>query len=411
MAGSPIFVVGVQRSGTTLLAAMLAAHSRLSCGPETHFFRRLAAVDEASLADERNWPQAATDFVSGITHIGATPGTTTTLLAKYRLDRDAIATFLAGRRPSIPAALEAVTAQYMAARGKVRWVEKTPDHLLYLEAIRRHFPDAPIVRILRDPRDVAVSLMKVPWGARSFLEGLLFWERMDAASRDFFLSDRHSYTLRFEDLVSDPAGELQKLCNFVGETFEPAMLDTSATGEEINARKAPWKEKVSKAADRSRAGAWREALSTREKQLSEAILGLRLRECGYPADCEFKGFARVCHGGLFEAGQEALEALAAEGFRFWPAHPGEAAAVEVWLGDPSVWLGTDPVVRMKRAAGWLTRLVRSQTVGPSLRWIPGPRDARSGPADALLRQWLGRRALPPPPAHAAPAPVPDTATR
>jgi hypothetical protein len=60
--------------------------------------------------------------------------------------------------------LESLAATSASAAGKARWVEKTPNHLLYLEEIRRYYPSAFILRIVRDPRDVALSLTGVPFG-------------------------------------------------------------------------------------------------------------------------------------------------------------------------------------------------------------------------------------------------------
>ena len=106
------------------------------------------------------------------------------------------------------------------AAGKARWVEKSPIHLLYLREVRRAFPRAPIVRIVRDPRDVALSLERVPWGPDSVAGGLLLWRRFDEASRRFFATDPLTRTVSYERLVRDPALVLEELCEFLGEEVE-----------------------------------------------------------------------------------------------------------------------------------------------------------------------------------------------
>ncbi|MFO7537303.1 MAG: sulfotransferase, partial [Chloroflexota bacterium] len=174
MSKPPIFIVGVQRSGTTLLAALLAAHSRLSCGPETHFFRWLAQTEPDLLCAEEVWPETAVSFLNRINHTNYKGEGKRPLLAKYGLSESDVAAYLQNKRPSVAAVLAAVTEPYMHHVGKQRWVEKTPDHIEYLPLIRTHFPDSPIIYIVRDPRDVALSLMKVPWGATSLLEGLFY---------------------------------------------------------------------------------------------------------------------------------------------------------------------------------------------------------------------------------------------
>src|SRR5262249_35614363 len=163
---APVFVVGVPRSGTTLLTALLGAHSRLSCSPESAFFAKLSKSNIDELLDSSHWPVRALDFLYSI-RIGDVP-----VPDRYAIPREALISYLKSRRPSPPAMLEALTQQYMIAVGKRRWVEKTPKHLVHASMIRRYYPHSPIIRIVRDPRDLALSLMSVPFGTNTFLGGL-----------------------------------------------------------------------------------------------------------------------------------------------------------------------------------------------------------------------------------------------
>ena len=387
----PIFIVGVQRSGTTLLAAMLAAHSRLSCGPETHFFRRLAQVDAASLCAPDTWPCAAAQFVRSITHTGVEPHTRKSLVDKYRLAPDSIDTYLRTKAPSIPEILRSVTEQHMIAKAKVRWVEKTPDHLLHTAAIREYFPGAPIIHIVRDPRDVALSLMNVPWGVKSLLEGLLYWERLERTSRDFFSTDRLCHTVRFEDLVGSPARELQKICEFIGEAYEEGMLDTSRTGSEINARNAPWKNKVSQAVDVSRLEVWRAELTESENRLAEAVLGDHIEALGYPREATFARLGRIRPQiSAAESYDGALGTLASYGLRFWKARPDERSQATVYLGQPGTgeWR-----VEQDGENGYvlpvLTDIARAAISKTDVYWVPNSDDRRwTGCVGFLLKKCL-----------------------
>ena len=289
----PIFIVGVQRSGTTLLAAMLAAHSRISCGPETHFFRKLTDADVRALTDPGSWPRPATDFICAIGSTGFAESEQTVLIQKYNLERADVEQFLAQASPSVASMLAALTVPYMQRRHKLRWAEKTPDHLQHLAWIRESFPHAPIVNIVRDPRDVALSLGKVPWGVKSFTEGLLYWERVHASGVQFLANDALSYSLRFEDLLAAPRETLGGLCAFLGEDFEPAMLDTSATGKQVNSEGAPWKRKASEPIDTARMYTWRKELTTSQNQLAEALLGNWLNTYNYPRDARFTRLGKI----------------------------------------------------------------------------------------------------------------------
>ena len=170
---TPVFVVGIPRSGTTLLAAMLAAHSRLSCGPETRFFRFLDKTHPHELF--KSWPDNAVNFLLNITLIKSVP-------EHYGLTKDQLDSYLTKREPSIPVILSSLTEQYMQRAGKNRWVEKSPEHILFVDDIRRYFPHSLIIRILRDPRDTVLSMMKTPWAPHDFVAALFYRRKIDEKS-------------------------------------------------------------------------------------------------------------------------------------------------------------------------------------------------------------------------------------
>ena len=94
MSRVPIFVVGVPRSGTTLLAAMLSAHSRMSCGPETHLFPWVSRVDGERLCDKDLWPDTATEFLSSISFSTYSGSQRIQLIEKYQLEEKDVYRFL-----------------------------------------------------------------------------------------------------------------------------------------------------------------------------------------------------------------------------------------------------------------------------------------------------------------------------
>ena len=144
----PVFVVGGPRSGTTLLSAMLAAHSAFDCGPETHACRagsRLAGSERSRILDPADWPRRATAFVTSLS-LGKQP-----IHPMYGLTVEDVRSWLAASPPSLAAMLESLTEQRALRNGAPRWVEKTPRHLEVPELIAETWPGARIVRIVRDP--------------------------------------------------------------------------------------------------------------------------------------------------------------------------------------------------------------------------------------------------------------------
>lgn len=398
MNGDPIFIVGAPRSGTTLLAAQLSAHSKLSCGPETHFFRWLATTSTQPLLDRHTWPQAALDFIASIRYRQFQDQSTAQLITKYGVTLQEIETALRDAQPSVAAMLASITEPYMRAAGKVRWVEKTPDHIEHLQLIRRHFPRSPIIHIVRDPRDVALSLTRVPWGAASLTEAFLHIRKLDCASADFLENDPGSHTLHFEDLLQDPRRELQKICDFIDEPFEARMLNTAETGQRVNSRNAPWKEKASQPIDKDRIAVWRKELTPAQNRLAEAIVGNILQRHNYPVDQQPPTLAALFPTDQMLLKHDALvDALLDRGIRLWQQTKDEQPTVKIFVGDPShvSWLGQSHSQRLASTFAIATDILRARRSGQQLYWIPVDDNASwSGLSAHLLSRLLAPHKLP-----------------
>lgn len=372
---SPIFVVGAPRSGTTLLAAMLGAHPRIEAGPETLFFGALEAADLALLLDPIRWPGPATDLVCGL-HLRDVP-----VHELYGRDRDHVHASLAARAPSIQAMLESLTAEHAAAHGKARWVEKTPRHLLDVATIRRLWPDARIVRMVRDPRDVALSQSRMPFQSSSVVVNLCQIARFDRASRAFFARDTGAITTRFEDLLSEPERELRRLCAFLGETFVPAMIEGRSGGETLAAPHETWKDGSHEPLDPSRAGRWPTEMDPAVQRFAALQLREQLRAHGYPGAREpRRSIAVIPIGDRLATKQEALVlALAAQDAVI--ATPGPTDASELGDHDEIVFWGLAGQLGLTLPAG---RLAHAAAVA-RLSALLAARRARGRPAIWIRR--------------------------
>lgn len=396
---APIFVVGVPRSGTTLLAAMLSAHSRLDCGPESRFFpahRDLPPSRKRGLLEPSDWPAGATDFVCGLTNQGHR------VHELFGLEREAVQGWLEQCKPSVSAMLESLTAQRAARNGKTRWVEKTPWHLLALPLIRRSWPSAPIVRIVRDPRDVALSLSRVPFFGGSLVSNLVHVDNYDRDSRAFLSRDSLSFTLRYEDLVTDPVGQLQRLCDLLGEDYQPGMIDSRQANGGVAAEHEWWKSDVAGPIDTSRIGRWRTEMPPEVQEFAGLHLAGYLEEHGYEGARSARRYLVVVpvdHGlGVKHEGM--LLDLAARGIaieRPVPRSPAELAHQDdlVFCGvrgqlDPL--RGSGPRRRLTGVARLALSLAHRRIRGRAALWVRHPTRRPRRPTDpgelavlALLR--------------------------
>jgi hypothetical protein len=260
----PVFVVGCPRSGTTLLRIILDGHSRLSIPPESHFVvaldrrgdRGLVTVDDI-LAHPR-WEH-------------------------WDIDDDEVRRAVETRRPTAYAELiRTVFECYAASRGKVRWGDKTPGYVSYIPRLLRLFPEAQIVHIIRDGREVAASMVEQPWGPKRAVVAAYRWRRKVGAGRRAGrrLQPDQYLELRLEDLIAAPELVVRRLCAFLDESFEPEMLDYPARAPAMFPPDDTGTRHV-----REPLGAdirdWRARLSAREQRAVGAVCHRQLTRLGY----------------------------------------------------------------------------------------------------------------------------------
>lgn len=282
------FIVGAARSGTTLLRLMLDAHPRIAIPAETGFFMALADARAAG-------------------SLPATPDELLRLLVglptwqDLTISQDDYRHALAEVRPfSVGNGLRAFYRLYAEHHGKPVWGDKSPHHCFHLPLIQATLPEAHMIHVIRDGRDVAHSLRGV-WFAPSqdMAELAGYWASAVRAGRQGGVSCRHYLEVRFEALVKEPRQTLQAVCRFLELPYDDCMLSYHATARErlleakgreaadgtllvSQEQRLAQQQLTSSPPDERRAGAWRQALSSEEVHQFESVAGGLLAELGYP---------------------------------------------------------------------------------------------------------------------------------
>lgn len=382
---APIFIVGVPRSGTTLLAALLAAHSRLSCGPETHVLSFARGAGRSSRSFQKNWPQTGVEFLEANEHVGKS------VIDNYGVSREAVHKQLEHWEPGLQSLLRVLPELERIRAGKARWVEKTPNHLGEVQLIRKLFPDSPIIQIVRDPRDVALSLTKVPWGRRGFLQGLEYWRQFQTASRRFFETDPRSKVLKYEDLLLDPVRTLQTLCEFLGESFESEMLDTSKSGAAVNRAQEPWKVRVTQSIEAGLVKRWKQEATVAENCFAEALLGDQLDRFQYDREHAFRRYWKLCTA-IKDRNFPELSRLAEAGIRFWADSKSERPEAACFLGDPdqAFWFSGGIASRLTSVAQVVATVALCRLRGMEIAWVREPPQTKPSKCARLVTAALPR---------------------
>lgn len=270
---SPLFVVGMPRSGTTLLSAMLDAHSQIAITPETHFYTRCRSA-EAPEADTVEEVWECLRQQPGVQDMQLTDAERRRIVERaQQVDR-----------PGPPALLRALGTTFAERSGAAVWGEKTPDHLAHVSALLRDFPSAAVVCIVRDPRDVCLSLQGVPWNRDSLPEAAWTWRQYARASERYRDAFPHQFReLRYEELLTRPEALLRDVLRWLEVPFEERVLAFHQySSGSVDAGREPWKAKTQRPLDPSNKEKWRDRMSDAERAVVEWIAGAVMDANGYP---------------------------------------------------------------------------------------------------------------------------------
>ena len=272
---APVFVLGCGRSGTKLLY-----HTLLSAGgfavyhAESNAFN-LIGLRFGSLSRLENrralldhWLRSKLFYRSGLTREEIEP--------KILADCHNAADFLR-------ILMETIARK----QGVERWAESTPLHLLYLPVIKKLFPDALIVHIIRDGRDVTVSLNRIgwikplPWDKnRRILAPALFWRWIVSKGRKYGQQMSGDYLeVHFEDVVQNPRETMARLGAFIDHDLDYDRIQQNAQGTLRDPNSSFRGDGAEKEAHPI--GRWKALLSDDEVGQVESVIGELLSETGY----------------------------------------------------------------------------------------------------------------------------------
>jgi Sulfotransferase family len=186
-------------------------------------------------------------------------------------------------RPSFHGIFEAVLGAWADGQGKPRWGEKTPQNGPFWPALNEGFPQAQFVHLVRDGRDCALSWVKARFGPKLIYPAAVRWasyiDDMDELRKT--LGPERVHEIKYADLIGDTEATLRSLCGFLGEDFDPAMLEFHSSADNYmtdRRNRANLKQPVMK----SNTGKWKTRMSLRDQRLFEAVAGRQLERYGYP---------------------------------------------------------------------------------------------------------------------------------
>ena len=273
---APVFVIGCGRSGTTLLYHMVLSAGNFAVYRTESNAINLLEPRFGDLSVRRNKEKLMDAWLgSKLFHVSG-------------LEADAIRKKVVEEVTNGGDFLRIVMEEIAHNQGVQRWADCTPEHLLHLHRIKQTIPDALIIHIIRDGRDVALSTEKLGYIKRAawdkkppVMVAGLYWEWMVNKGRKDGATLGNDYIeVRFEDLIADPPTALARLGTFIEHDLDYERIKKVGIGS-VSDPNTSFKGNGDQKGF-SPVGRWRKSYSQENLEMFEGLVGGTLKDLGYP---------------------------------------------------------------------------------------------------------------------------------
>lgn len=261
---APVMIIGHGSSGTSISGQLIRELLKISFGTESQFIPRYyhRLVRYGDLAENRNLRRLITDILDERWFQRC---------RKFGFETNIDAILADVVQPTYRAVLESVFRQLAKHNHMERWGDKTPEYIHHLPVLKAVFPDAYYIHIVRDGRDVALSVFDRFWGAKNIVTAALEWRDAVERVREFSktIDASHFLEFRYEDLLTQPGETFAKMLTFLkvdegdGRLLEHIEAEARAELKSTNFNK------------------WKTALSPKQQLAFDRINGDLLAEYGY----------------------------------------------------------------------------------------------------------------------------------
>ncbi|WP_373479703.1 sulfotransferase [Geminocystis sp.] len=218
MENSPIFIVGMPRSGTTLIRYCLNQHSRIYIAPESNFFRMV--YGNRSLLPENTISENADKIIQKLMMFSQEKEDMH-LMKEFFYLKDNLRTEIAEQAKTYQDVAKIIFSRMAEEKGKIRWGEKTPTHIFYIDQILDLFPDAKIINMQRNPKNMIASNFKSSHIYGDFIDNCLMYKKcLEYGEKN----KEKILTIKYEALTLNPEKTMRQICLYINEDFEPSVL-------------------------------------------------------------------------------------------------------------------------------------------------------------------------------------------
>ncbi|MGB7874475.1 MAG: sulfotransferase [Anaerolineales bacterium] len=279
----PIFIAGPDRSGTTLLYALLASHPNISMVRRTNFWRWF--YDRyGDLSNKDNFDRLLDKMLRY------------KRIQPLHPDGERIRREFWQGEPSYGRVFSLFQQHHAERVGKPRWGDKSLHTEHYIEQVLSEFPNAKFIHMSRDPRDRYASVRKrfgkdTPRLGAATARWLL---SMRAAERNKQNYPANYKIIRFEDLAGNPQGTSQIICDFIGEEYSAEMLTMRGASKYRNSGGNSSFEEIKPGAISTKPiGRYKNVLTTSEIAFIQLFARKEMRLLGYQKETTIFSFSEA----------------------------------------------------------------------------------------------------------------------
>lgn len=267
-----IYIVGVGRSGTSLLHSIIGSHSEIKSIPENKIFRYLSSLKSDLINHE--------DIYNLLLE--------NTNLLRLQITKKVVTEMI--DKSSNHFVIYSNILNYLSEINKKYLCEKDPKSLDLIENLIKFDNQIKIIHIIRDPRSVVASRLKVKWTKFKsvIFHSLVYNSQLVNYDKKFNKIKTNIIEIKYEELVSSPEININSICNFLELNFEKSMLDFTSTSEKIVANEElSWK-KETFGSIKDFSQKWKDDLTTFQIFLIELFTPIAYKSYGYKRSFRFK---------------------------------------------------------------------------------------------------------------------------
>jgi hypothetical protein len=283
---APFFIVGASRSGTTMLRLMVNEHPALHVPRESWFIMNL--MDELPLQSSLSEDQVRLAFDIVTAHWRWKDWE---IEENHLWDR-----FARLHEPLLSDLIDAVftLSSERSGEGKCRWGDKTPEYIRHIDRLHTVFPEAQFIHIIRDGRDVCLSLTRYEYRHGILSENAKYWAEWVAAGIESGRRLPKSLYLEvaYEDVVINTEQTLKEVCQFLGVPYSPRMPEFYKNAEKnVSMWQMGHHYKTLRAPSSDEVHKWKREMGTLDLIVFEAVAGRTMDKVNQTR--KFRGMYRI----------------------------------------------------------------------------------------------------------------------